>query len=465
MDIDAIKPGVDFVEMIERRAAACRILLVVIGKRWLAATDRDGQRRLDNAHDFVRLEIASALRNGVWTIPVLVEGATMPRAQDLPRPLIRLARRNAFQLTDIHWRTDVEELSTFIAAELAKPIAEQEGDEPLDLPVASVASEVPPLPAVGGTGVQPVAVADSLSVIETREPPVLAEARPAASVSALPAHPAPDVKRQRRRWPLLAGVGAAVVAVAFGAVVVAGGLIPRPDTATAGPAGNVATVQPSAPTGPGETLLRADNPGDPSLRIFAPGQITTRISVGNGVTAAMATSWRYNDQGLVVLTGPPTPAVQNGQVIVTFVGAPDAVDGDFAVEARVRATKSVAQALYGLRYRIDGNNSFGFYVSPGAGTYRVTKQDNNVVTQLAAGRAAAIQADGAENLIRMEVRGDAMTVLVNGQSIPALRDASIARRGGRVGILAGTMGNPADGEAETTFAGFRVSTLPSAQTQ
>src|SRR5438067_10074126 len=63
MDVQGIEPGVDFVEAIERALSSCEILIVLIGKDWLAA-DSAGRRRLDDPADFVRLETASALARG-----------------------------------------------------------------------------------------------------------------------------------------------------------------------------------------------------------------------------------------------------------------------------------------------------------------------------------------------------------------------------------------------------------------
>ena len=48
MDVDAIEPGVDFAEEINRAVEACIVLLAVIGPNWLTATDERGHRRLDD---------------------------------------------------------------------------------------------------------------------------------------------------------------------------------------------------------------------------------------------------------------------------------------------------------------------------------------------------------------------------------------------------------------------------------
>ena len=86
-DANSIRPGDDFVEKINAAVGACVVLLAVIGKRWLTVTGEDGRRRLDDPGDFVRLEIETALTRRVRVIPVLVDGAQMPRAAELPSSL------------------------------------------------------------------------------------------------------------------------------------------------------------------------------------------------------------------------------------------------------------------------------------------------------------------------------------------------------------------------------------------
>lgn len=113
-DVDDLASGKDFVAALERALQSCRVLVVVIGKTWLAAAGPDGGRRLDNPHDFVRMEIGTALRRDVLVIPVLVEGARMPAEADLPDELKPLARRQALELTDARWNYDLARLADSI---------------------------------------------------------------------------------------------------------------------------------------------------------------------------------------------------------------------------------------------------------------------------------------------------------------------------------------------------------------
>jgi formylglycine-generating enzyme required for sulfatase activity len=96
MDIDSIPPGADFVEILERWVGECEIMLALIGSGWLHATDpKTRRRRLDNQHDFVRIEIREALKRGIPVVLVLLDDAPMPDANDLPDDLKKLVRRQA----------------------------------------------------------------------------------------------------------------------------------------------------------------------------------------------------------------------------------------------------------------------------------------------------------------------------------------------------------------------------------
>jgi hypothetical protein len=109
-DVDAIEAGADFVETIRARIAASDVVLVLIGPRWLTATEGEGHWRLADENDAVRFEILTALQRNLRLIPVLVQGATMPRARDLPSELAALAHRNAVDLRDTHFDQDAEQL-------------------------------------------------------------------------------------------------------------------------------------------------------------------------------------------------------------------------------------------------------------------------------------------------------------------------------------------------------------------
>src|SRR5688572_25051088 len=114
-DVDTLRPGQDFVQAIESRLSDCVVMLAVIGREWATARDLAGSRRLDEPFDFVRLEIAAALaRPNVLVVPVLVEGAAMPPANELPENIRALTRRHAVSVRDETWDADVDRLVTVI---------------------------------------------------------------------------------------------------------------------------------------------------------------------------------------------------------------------------------------------------------------------------------------------------------------------------------------------------------------
>ena len=82
----------------EKHSERSDAVLILIGQRWLTATDQNGRRRIDDGRDFVRREIELALRDGKLVIPVLVDGAAMPPADALPESIRDLAYRHAMQV-------------------------------------------------------------------------------------------------------------------------------------------------------------------------------------------------------------------------------------------------------------------------------------------------------------------------------------------------------------------------------
>src|SRR5438105_14782294 len=99
MDVQGIEPGVDFVDAIERALGSCEIMIVLIGKDFLTA-DSAGRRRLDDPNDFVRVETATALARGIRVLPVLLKGAEMPRADNVPPEPLPLQMRQPAEPSD-----------------------------------------------------------------------------------------------------------------------------------------------------------------------------------------------------------------------------------------------------------------------------------------------------------------------------------------------------------------------------
>jgi len=107
--------------VIDQSLAQCRVMIVVIGDSWLGVLDEDGDRRLDNPDDFVRLEIEKALRSATRVIPVLVEGATTPKSTQLPPSLAPLSRRNGIAMAHASFTSDATRLIATLDRILAEP--------------------------------------------------------------------------------------------------------------------------------------------------------------------------------------------------------------------------------------------------------------------------------------------------------------------------------------------------------
>ncbi len=117
MDVEDVRPGQDFVHAIDDTVARCDYLLVLIGPRWLEALK--GRAAADT--DFVRHEILSGLRRGTTVIPVLVAGASMPEARELPADLAELSRLHAIEIRDNRFDHDVARLIEFLGGDALAP--------------------------------------------------------------------------------------------------------------------------------------------------------------------------------------------------------------------------------------------------------------------------------------------------------------------------------------------------------
>ncbi len=114
MDLDTIQPGADFADVLRSAVSSCDLVLAIIGPAWSSTKTAEGQPRLQDINDWVRIELATALSKKCTVIPVLVGSARMPNRKDLPEDLKELAGRQAFEITDKRWRFDCDQLISSI---------------------------------------------------------------------------------------------------------------------------------------------------------------------------------------------------------------------------------------------------------------------------------------------------------------------------------------------------------------
>jgi hypothetical protein len=110
MDVDAIPLGTNFSKVLHEEVAKCGVLLAMIGPNWVDARDEHGNRRLDNPNDFVRIEIAAALQRSIPVIPLLLDGARIPKADELPEDLKELSLRNGMEIRHASFQDDLNRL-------------------------------------------------------------------------------------------------------------------------------------------------------------------------------------------------------------------------------------------------------------------------------------------------------------------------------------------------------------------
>ncbi len=182
MDVDAIRPGENFATVLDDSVASCDFLIALIGRRWMSVADRDGRPRLERPEDYVRLELQTALTSPhTRVIPALVQGAEMPTSDDLPSPMRPLALRQAIELSDRRWRSDVDRLLRHLDADAPQDVA---GSDAARAPRATRGRRAPV--ALALAAVVALAALAAVLVPGRSSPP-----RPAAGVPPRVEHPAP----------------------------------------------------------------------------------------------------------------------------------------------------------------------------------------------------------------------------------------------------------------------------------
>lgn len=121
-DIDSIPLGVDFREEISKVVHTCDILIAIIGENWSKVEDKSGKIRIQDSNDYVRVEIEEALKRNIPVIPIITSNAELPKEEDLPESLKKLAYHNAIYIRpDPDFKNDINRLKENINKIYKKP--------------------------------------------------------------------------------------------------------------------------------------------------------------------------------------------------------------------------------------------------------------------------------------------------------------------------------------------------------
>ncbi len=116
-DVDSIPLGQDFRGHLNDIVGNCGVMLAIVGPHWTEARNAAGQRRLEDAEDFVRIELETALARDIPVVPVLVGHAPLPVASDLPGSLGSLVFRQSIAVRpDPDFHNDATRLVTALRA-------------------------------------------------------------------------------------------------------------------------------------------------------------------------------------------------------------------------------------------------------------------------------------------------------------------------------------------------------------
>jgi len=207
-DVDSIQLGNDFADVIAAAVTSCDVLLALIGHQWLAAAP--------GGDDYVRVEIEAALTRGVQVIPVLVDGARMPTAAELPPGLTLLAQRPPLSLGAANPEGDVSR----IIQVLDQSIAERRGTE------TSMAVNQPTVTGMAPSWGRPA--------VQGGQPhpsrPHPGQPQPSQTPPPGPA-PTRQMRRRPRTWVIAAAAAVVVAAVVVAVIVIPGGSHPTPPSA------------------------------------------------------------------------------------------------------------------------------------------------------------------------------------------------------------------------------------------
>ncbi|MEZ6030777.1 MAG: TIR domain-containing protein [Hyphomonadaceae bacterium] len=287
IDVDHIPAGVDFTQHLDDQVSKCDVLLALIGPEWLTLKDpANGLPRLYDPKDFVRIEIASALRRDIPVVPLLLDGTPFPSEDSLPEDLRGLARRNGVEIRRLTFDADVDRLIRGLRSRPAdkprpwlrgsdpSPKQAEEGLTPEQMPGPSPDPVVPALQPIATTVEGPNV--DVVRVSQNTTPDPVAQVEPSITTR-------PEAPQRRSGVALIAALG--VVAAAVGGATV--WLMPKEQSSTPKPP-VAAVVGADAPP-----LELVDRTGQPAGALAS----STASFDGDPATQAAMTFW-WTESGL-----------------------------------------------------------------------------------------------------------------------------------------------------------------------
>lgn len=121
LDVSGIYTGASFADKLTETLSSTGVVIVVIGPTWVTSADASGGSRLQDEHDYVRAEIEHALNLGIPVVPVLVGGASMPTAADVPTSMARVVTYMAATVTHTNFESDIDALIRSLEKIVGRP--------------------------------------------------------------------------------------------------------------------------------------------------------------------------------------------------------------------------------------------------------------------------------------------------------------------------------------------------------
>ena len=128
MDVDNLLAGQRFDKELDKALGETDVFLAAIGPRWM---ELFAQRQASGERDYVREEIAAALKRGILVIPVLIERAPLPRGADLPDDIREMVLHQKHDVGYERFGRDIEELVVAIRAGRKVMLAEARTPSPI----------------------------------------------------------------------------------------------------------------------------------------------------------------------------------------------------------------------------------------------------------------------------------------------------------------------------------------------